>query len=247
MTTIRDIADFVRIINEQPEWNDTIRGIMLGRELLELPQRFAEFVRVTEENNRLVAERLGRLETDVAELKTDVGSLKTDMADMKVWRGETTLRLDRIEGRLGNLEGAELERRVHGDIANVASRWLGLNRVRIRQSRIVARSPEFQDIIDDAAEQNLITYEQGDHLQETDIIVSARGRSDRQPVHLAIEVSRTIADHDITRASERARSLSTIFGTPAISVVVGGNISQPQQELAESLGVRAIILPRLAA
>ena len=122
MTTIRDIADFVRIINEQPEWNDTIRGIMLGRELLELPQRFAEFVRVTEENNRLVAERLGRLETDVAELKTDVGSLKTDMADMKVWRGETTLRLDRIEGRLGNLEGAELERRVHGDIANVASR-----------------------------------------------------------------------------------------------------------------------------
>ena len=247
MTTIRDIADFVRIINEQPEWNDTIRGIMLGRELLELPQRFAEFVRVTEENNRLVAERLGRLETDVAELKTDVGSLKTDMADMKVWRGETTLRLDRIEGRLGNLEGAELERRVHGDIANVASRWLGLNRVRIMQSRIVARSPEFQDIIDDAAEQNLITYEQGDHLQETDIIVSARGRSDRQPVHLAIEVSRTIADHDITRASERARSLSTIFGTPAISVVVGGNISQPQQELAESLGVRAIILPRLAA
>ena len=247
MTTIRDIADFVRIINEQPEWNDTIRGIMLGRELLELPQRFAEFVRVTEENNRLVAERLGRLETDVAELKTDVGSLKTDMADMKVWRGETTLRLDRIEGRLGNLEGAELERRVHGDIANVASRWLGLNRVRIMQSRIVARSPEFQDIIDDAAEQNLITYEQGDHLQETDIIVSARGRSDRQPVHLAIEVSRTIADHDITRASERARSLSTIFGTPAISVVVGGNISQPQQELAESLGARAIILPRLAA
>ena len=247
MTTIRDIADFVRIINEQPEWNDTIRGIMLGRELLELPQRFAEFVRVTEENNRLVAERLGRLETDVAELKTDVGSLKTDMADMKVWRGETTLRLDRIEGRLGNLEGAELERRVHGDIANVASRWLGLNRVRIMQSRIVARSPEFQDIIDDAAEQNLITYEQGDHLQETDIIVFARGRSDRQPVHLAIEVSRTIADHDITRASERARSLSTIFGTPAISVVVGGNISQPQQELAESLGARAIILPRLAA
>ena len=247
MTTIRDIADFVRIINEQPEWNDTIRGIMLGRELLELPQRFAEFVRVTEENNRLVAERLGRLETDVAELKTDVGSLKTDMADMKVWRGETTLRLDRIEGRLGNLEGAELERRVHGDIANVASRWLNLNRVRIMQSRIVARSPEFQDIIDDAAEQNLITYEQGDHLQETDIIVFARGRSDRQPVHLAIEVSRTIADHDITRASERARSLSTIFGTPAISVVVGGNISQPQQELAESLGVRAIILPRLAA
>ncbi len=261
MTTVRDIADFVRIINEQPEWNDTIRGILLGRELLELPQRFAEFVRVTEENNRLVAERLGRLESDVAELKSDMSDMKTDMAEMKTdmadvkadlseikdWRDQTTLRLDRIEGRLGNLEGAELERRVHSDIANIASRWLGLNRVRIMQSRIVARSPEFQDIIDDAEEQNLITYEQGDHLEQTDIIVSARRRSDREPVHLAIEVSRTIGDHDIARANERAQSLSAIFATPAISVVVGGNISQSQQELADGFGVRAIILPRLAA
>ena len=247
MTTITDIADFVRIINEQPEWNDTIRGILLGRELLELPQRFAEFVRVTEENNRLVAERLGRLESDVAELKTDMTDVKADLSEMRDWRGQTTLRLDRIEGRLGNLEGAELERRVHSDIANIASRWLGLNRVRIMQSRIVARSPEFQDIIDDAEEQNLITYEQGDHLERTDIIVSARRRSDREPVHLAIEVSRTIGDHDIARANDRAQSLSAIFDTPAISVVVGGNISQPQQELADSFGVRAIILPRLAA
>ncbi len=247
MTTITDIADFVRIINEQPEWNDTIRGILLGRELLELPQRFAEFVRVTEENNRLVAERLGRLESDVAELKTDMADVKADLSEMRDWRGQTTLRLDRIEGRLGNLEGAELERRVHSDIANIASRWLGLNRVRIMQSRIVARSPEFQDIIDDAEEQNLITYEQGDHLERTDIIVSARRRSDREPVHLAIEVSRTIGDHDIARANDRAQSLSAIFDTPAISVVVGGNISPPQQELADSVGVRAIILPRLAA
>ncbi len=261
MTTIRDIADFVRIINEQPEWNDTIRGILLGRELLELPQRFAEFVRVTEENNRLVAERLGRLESDVAELKTGVAELQTgvaelktgvaelqtDMSEMKTWRSETTLRLDRIEGRLGNLEGAELERRVHSDIANIASRWLGLNRVRIMQSRIVARSPEFQDLIDDAEEQNVVTFDQGDHLEKTDIIVSARRRNDRQPVHLAIEVSRTIADYDITRAQERAETLSAILETPAISVVVGGSIEQSQQELAANLGVFAIILPRLAA
>ena len=266
MTTIRDIADFVRIINEQPEWNDTIRGILLGRELLELPQRFAEFVRVTEENNRLVAERLGRLEADMAELKagmaelktdvtglktdmagmkTDVTGLKTDMADMKDWRAETTQRLDRIEGRLGNLEGAELERRVHSDIVSIASRWLDLNRVRIVQSRIVARPPEFQDAIDDAEEQGLITADQGYHLGLTDVIISGRRRSDGQPVHVAIEVSRTIGDNDITRASERSQSLSAVQGSPAVSVVVGGIIGESQQELADGLGVFTIILPRL--
>lgn len=245
MTTIRDIADFVRIINEQPEWNDTIRGILLGRELLELPQRFAEFVRVTDENNRLVAERLGRLETDVAQLQSGVTQLQTDMADMKDWRVETTQRLDRIEGRLGNLEGAELERRVHSDIVSIASRWLDLNRVRIVQSRIVARSPEFQDAIDDAEEQGLITADQGYHLGLTDVIISGRRRSNRQPVHVTIEVSRTIGDNDITRASERAQSLSAVQASPAVSVVVGGIIGESQQELADGLGVFTIILPRL--
>ena len=175
----------------------------------------------------------------------DIADPKTGMPDTKDQPDECIRLLDLIERRLDNLWWTELERRVHSDIANIASRWLGLNRVRIMQSLIVARSPEFQDLIDDAEEQNLITYDQGDHLERTDIIVSARRRSDRQPVHLAIEVSRNIADYDITRAGERAESLSAIFGTPAVSVVVGGNISQSQQELAESLGVRAIILPRL--
>ena len=245
-TTITDIAGLVRILNEQPEWRDTIRAILLGRELLELPQQFAEFVRVTEENNRLVAERLDRLEDHVAGMKGDMIGLKADMADMKEWRGETTLRLDRIEGRLGNLEGAELERRVHSDIANIAARRLDLNRVRVIKSRIVLLSTEFLDAIEDAVEQGLITDDQGYRLGMTDIIISARRRSDRQDVHAAIEVSRSIADRDITRASERGQSLSAILGTPAISAVIGGNIGPPQQELADSLNVSTIILPRLA-
>ena len=232
MTTINDIADFVRIINEQPEWNDTIRGILLGRELLELPQRFAEFVRVTEEHNRLVAERLARLEDD--------------MIDMKGWRAETTLRLDRIEGRLGNLEGAEAERRVHSDIVNIASRRLGLTRASIIQSWIVARSPEFQELINDAEDQNVITEEQGDHLERADVILAARRRNDRQAVHAVAEVSINIADYDITRARERADTLSAIMGTPALALTVGGNIEPAQQELADSLDVTTIVVPRLA-
>ena len=239
MTTIRDIADFVRIINEQPEWNDTIRGILLGRELLELPQRFAEFVRVTEENNRLVAERLGRLDSNIAQLQADT-------SDMKDWRAETTQRLDRIEGRLGNLEGAEAERQVHSDIVNIASRRLGLTRARIIQSWIVARSPEFQDLINDAEDQNVITEEQGDHLERADVILAAHRRSDRQAVHAVAEVSINVADYDITRARERADTLSAIMGTPALALTVGGNIGPAQQELADSLGVTTIITPRLA-
>ena len=246
MTTIQDIADFVRIINEQPEWNDTIRGILLGRELLELPQRFAEFVRVTEENNRLVAERLGRLDSDVAQLQSGVTQLQTDMADMKDWRAETTQRLDRIEGRLGNLEGAEAERRVHSDIVNIASRRLGLTHAHIIQSWIIARSPEFQGLINDAEDQSVITEEQGNHLERADVILAARRHDDRQAVHAVAEVSINIADYDITGARERADTLSAIVGTPALALTVGGNIEPAQQELADSLGVATVITSRLA-
>ena len=172
--------------------------------------------------------------------------MKADMADMKIWRAETTRRLDRIEGRLGNLEGAEMERRVHSDIVNIASRRLSLNRGRIIQSQIVARSPEFQDLIADAEEQGLITEQQGDHLENADVIMVANRRSDRQAVHVVAEVSINIADYDISRARERADTLSTMMGTPALAVAVGGNVGPAQQELADSLGVEIIITPRLS-
>lgn len=168
------------------------------------------------------------------------------MSDMKDWRAETTLRLDRIEGRLGNLEGAEAERRVHRDIVNIASRRLGLTRARIIQSWIVVRSPEFQDLINDSEDQNVITEEQGDHLEQADVILAALRRSDRQAVHAVAEVSINVADYDITRIRERADTLSAIMGTPALALTVGGNIEPAQQELADSLGVATIITPRLA-
>ena len=70
MTTINNIADLVRILKEQPEWADTIRGILLSEELLELPARFAEFVQLTQESHRTINERLTQIDTRVDRLET---------------------------------------------------------------------------------------------------------------------------------------------------------------------------------
>ena len=70
MTTINNIADLVRILKEQPEWADTIRGILLSEELLELPARFAEFVQLTQESHRIINERLTQIDTRVDRLET---------------------------------------------------------------------------------------------------------------------------------------------------------------------------------
>ena len=44
MTNINDISDLVRILRENPDWTDILRGILLSRELLELPTKFPELV-----------------------------------------------------------------------------------------------------------------------------------------------------------------------------------------------------------
>ena len=76
MTTINDIGDLVRVLREQPEWAEALRGVLLSRELLELPEEFAQFVKLTNANFQTVNARLERLETDVAEIRRDVGPIK---------------------------------------------------------------------------------------------------------------------------------------------------------------------------
>ena len=96
-TDINNIADLLRILKEQPEWVQALRGALLSEELLNLPERLAEFVQATDRNFQLVHQRLDRLETDVAELKTDMGELKTAQT-------ETNRRLGNLETSVGNLE-----------------------------------------------------------------------------------------------------------------------------------------------
>ncbi len=235
-TSVNDIADFARILREQPEWADTVRSILLGQELLDLPRQFAEFAHQTNE-------RLARLETLVADFvqatNERLARLETDVADLKVGQA-------RLEGTVGRLDGAELEREAHANIVNIASRGLGLNRARVLQSKIIPRGPELQDAIDDAEERGIITADQGSHLELIDVIIAARNKSDGQECYVAVEVSAGIRDHDITRARDRAQTLATVMATLAIPAVVGTSIAPQQQALADREGVSVILTLRLA-
>ena len=76
MTTINDIGDLVRVLREQPEWAEALRGVLLSRELLELPEEFAQFVKLTNANFQTVNARLERLETDMVEIRRDLAPIK---------------------------------------------------------------------------------------------------------------------------------------------------------------------------
>ena len=49
MTTINDINDLVRILRENPDWADAVRGVLLSKDLLDLPETAARMARLTAE------------------------------------------------------------------------------------------------------------------------------------------------------------------------------------------------------
>ena len=264
MTTINDIADFVRIIREQPEWADTIRGILLGQELLELPERFASFVDLTSENFRLVHERLERLEADVskntediatiksdvarntddiAEIKTDVARNTEDIATIKSDVTEIKTRMNRMDGRMdrgfGNMYAVKVER----NIRSIAGQYLNLRRVRILRGFYAPTNQDFQDRIEQAEEDGRVASEDVDALWRADLILSGRDRTTGADTYIVIETSITVGSSDIARAKARAGTLSAAIGQPAIPAVVGANVDADRTATAALEGVAVAVEP----
>ena len=47
MTTINTIEDLFRLLDENPQWVNALRARLLTRALIELPEKFADFVTET--------------------------------------------------------------------------------------------------------------------------------------------------------------------------------------------------------
>ena len=221
MTTINDIADLLRIIREQPEWADALRGALLSQELLELPQRFAEFVVTTDK-------RFAALESDMAELKEDVSEIKSE--------------LRRQSGDIGNLLGAEYERKIGDNIHSIAGQHLNIRRVRVLKGYKAIDEMPFFDLIYDAEGQGLIDQQQRIDAGNTDIVLRGQSHPDGSFVYVAMEVSVTVASNDIQRAEDRAQTLKLATGEAALPVVIGANIDEARQEFAAQRGVTLIAI-----
>ena len=239
------LAEFMEATNRR------LDALEAGQTRLETA--LAEFMEAT--NRRLDALEAGqvelqagqaRLEAGQARHDADIAEIKAGNAELRTAIGHLEQRVNRLEGTVGWLVGAELERSVHANIISIASRQLGLNRARILQSKIVARGPDLQDIIDDAEEQGVITADQGRHLELSDIIISGRRKSDRQHCYVVAEVSAGIRDSDITRARDRAQTLAAAQQLPVIPMVVGASIAHQQRSLADNAGVSVVIALSLA-
>ena len=248
MTTINDISDLARILQERPEWLSTIRGLVLTEEVLRLPEMMAaltktveELARQTAEQFRVVNERLERLETDVGVLKTDVGVLKTDVAGLKTEQARTNRRLGRIENQIGDLRGSILEITAARQIAPRVIQQMGLYHCDTLVGPGISLA---QDKINEIRQAELdgIVELGSDQVRWADLVLHGRRSSDNQPVWVVVEASAKIDEHDISRARHRADILAAVYREDSIAIVVGESIDDRDHIKASDAEVSVIIL-----
>ena len=240
MTTINDISDLVRILRDQPEWAETIRGVLLSRELLDLPEKFARFVDLTDRNFQAVNARLDHLESDVAEFKASVDE-RFDRVDERFDRMDR--RMDRMEGRMDNGFGTNYEVKIERNIPSHAGQHLGMRGVRVLRGTMIGRDTELADQVERAADEGVITWDEHDQLLLVDLIFTGRSRTDGTTILAAAEVSITAGNLDVDRAVKRARILEIVTGQPVVPVVISANVDDERAAMALDQGVTIIRSP----
>ena len=190
-TQIDTIEDLMRILDDHPEWLEAMRMRLLTRELIEMPQRLAEFAASTNERLERLEERFDRLEGRV---------------------GKVEGRLDRLTDDVGNLKGAHAKSVAISE-ADVIAESVGL-----RLTRVLAG----QEISDLARRKPVTDIPRNDMLsfRRTDIIMEAAD-PDGAVSYVAVEVSYTVNEVDVSRAVRNAGMLARFTGKPAHAVVAG--------------------------
>ena len=271
--TINNIADLARILREQPEWADAIRGIVLGEDALNLPARFDEFVRVTEENNRLVREELAQQRELLAQHSELLAQHSELLAQHSAQLAQHTEQLARItelleqhtelltqHGELLGLFRSDLisldarVSRVEGRLGNLEGREYergvrtkALSRVRRRLGMGNTYLALTQDGLVAPQLNSVIAraLERGDlsDEDEDDLLTADIIISDHDNRHAVIEVSITAEESDIVRARRRADIMAAVTGGVVKPALITASLNEVQKAQAVEAAVSTFIVP----
>ncbi len=204
MTTINTIEDLIRIIEENPEWLDRIRNLILTDDLLRLPERFNEFAERTDRRLSVLDDRQDRFD---------------DRQD----RFEA--RMDRLTDDVGVLKGAHASSVAVGDYEVIAIEMGFTSASSISRGEVyrMGMSPAVEDFGRDALRS----------FREADLVIRATDDAGRTH-YIAVEASYTINGRDTDRAIRNAEILARVTGYPAVAAVCGYEVDNSVREKIES-------------
>jgi cell division protein FtsB len=242
MTTINNIEDLIRILDENPEWVEAVRTRLLTRELLDLPQVVAGLAQRTDEQAQTIAEQaqtiadlsqtVADLSQQVADLSQQVADLSQQVADLVTTVNElandlraTNRRLDRLQDDVGWLKGRIIYDIVRNDAALIADE-MGFRLEQTLARADLRRLSELHDV-SDLSRGEMLSF------HRADLVMKAADNAGN-PHYIAVEASFTVNGRDSRRALRNTELLTRFTGLPAMAAVAGVRYDRDLKDQVES-------------
>ena len=235
--TINTMQDLARVLDEHPEWVDALRVRLLTRELLDLPQKLADFVTAANKRFEAIETRLDRMEDDLTELKGGQARMEDDLTELKggqarMQGGQARMQDDlsllkrghaRMQDDLSVLKGGHARNAAERQ-AGLIAEDLGLEYVRtltFDDIRNLVRSHDTTDIpVNDLRSFRL-----------ADLVVEAAQEGDA--CYVAVEISFTANGRDTKRALRNAGFLTRFTGRRAYAVVASVQVDDRIRDILD--------------
>ncbi|GAB5047124.1 hypothetical protein [Thermodesulfovibrio sp. TK110] len=231
---IETFHDLVRVLKTHPEWLEELRQLILTTELIELPKKFEEFI---ENEFKPLKKKVDKLEEDVAVLKQDVAVLKQDVAVLKqdvavLKQDVAVLKQDVkiLKDDVGMLKGDMFEMKLKD---KAPSRFGYI----IRRCKVLS-AEKYVEILDDALDENKITFDEREDALDVDLVATGVLTKDpSKKVLLVAEASVKADKRDVERAYRRAQIFKKATDTETLAVVVCKEKTQGAIKKAKELDV----------
>lgn len=260
MTTINTMQDLTRLLRENPEWRDEVRRELLTDELLQLPQRFAEYTEASERRFEAIDRRFEEIDRRFEEIDRRFEAVEQELRELREQVAQfvesTNRRFEAIESTLrvhsndiGELKGIGLESRLYNrGISQITTLLKVRNSRRVRVAEADDNSAEFNSAIYEAEEKGTLSEQEYLRLLDTDMIVRSARRDSSRPVYVPIEASYTISRDDIDKVKRTADAIGKVFPSAEVCpVLYYMNISDHFIQVAEYESIGLIQVERLSA
>lgn len=238
MTTINTVEDLIRALDENPQWLEILRARILTKEVLELPQRLAEFAVASDRRAEQHAQE-NKAQFNAIDRRFDAVDRRFDAVEQRAEQHEqaNNERFDALEQKfdqhqaannarfdgidrhlrsidntLSYLKGAHATMATQKNAGTLA-RDLGLRRVRDLTGDDLWDLTDAADTADLAA--NVLRS-----FHNADLIIEARDTAG-ETCYIAVEVSFTVNGRDTARAIRNAALLTRFTGRKAYAVISG--------------------------
>ena len=166
------------------------------------------------------------------ELPAILRELAEQMRESAAARARASAALEALTGLAAKREGDMLELRYERRAPAYFSRLA-------RKLRVFGRSA-LAEMLDDAVDAARLTEAERQAVLHADLVLSGQRREDGADAYFVVEVSVGVGVGDVTRAAERAGSL-TKLGRPAVPVVAGEWINPEAIAAAQAYGVWQVL------